>query len=179
MHRPEDQQPDEGVQRMRPLLLGEAPSGAGDRYHAFPLSGHPSRLICKVMGWEVPTGSKPYWEVLQRFDTLNVVERYADAYPWSVMVARDRWACWRSMNRGPLVVVAVGRRAANAIGLGQGFLWGEWQAGTLLDPLLQATVIPHTSGRNYVWNDPGTAPLVRDTLTEALDRARIPEGTHA
>lgn len=165
---------------MKPLLLGEAPSKAGDRYYMVPLSGRPAEFICRLMGW----GGKgaAYWRLTERFDTLNVIERYADAYPWRVQVARDRWTRWlvnrpEEEQRRPLVVVCLGRKPAEAVGLTGDRPWGAWlEAG-----LLQATVVPHTSGRNLVLNDPKARDRMRETLAEAIQRAEAArwEGTVA
>jgi hypothetical protein len=150
-----------------PLLLGEAPSKQGDRYHAFPLSGAPAQRICRLMGWE-PDGAA-YWTLVEHFQTLNAIERHADAYPWSAQKARERWGAWLLENcgEGRLTVVCVGRKAAAAVGLSDGVSWGQWRAFMAYD----ATVLPHTSGRNRVWNEPGTAELWRRVLTEAIERA--------
>lgn len=122
------------------------------------------------MGWHSP-GVAPYWLLREHFQTLNVIERYRDAVPWSVVKARARWTEWLlsqppEEQRKPLVVVCLGKRAAEAIGLQRAeYDWME--VG-----LLQAVRIPHTSGRNRAWNDSGTAGQVRKALREAIERAR-------
>lgn len=76
-----------------PLLLGEAPSKQGDRYHAFPLSGRPARVLCEAAGIppqpEGSTYGKWTWSLYEHFDCRNLIERYADATPWRVPTARD------------------------------------------------------------------------------------------
>lgn len=154
---------------MKPLLLGEAPSKAGDRYHMVPLSGNPAELICRLMGWSYDGAA--YWTLTEHFDTLNTIERYADAYPWSTVRARERWAAWRAEHPGDLVVVALGRKAANAIGV-KGTEWGEWDGGPDGHGYLQRVAAPHTSGRSRIMNSPAIRGLLTETLRSALDLAK-------
>ncbi|HEX7088698.1 MAG TPA: uracil-DNA glycosylase family protein [Longimicrobiales bacterium] len=153
-----------------PLLLGEAPSERGDRYHAFPLSGAPAEFICKLMEWE--TEGPAYWTLIEHFETLNAIERYRDAYPWSKPRAQERWTRWlltrpEEEQRLPLIVVCLGQRAAGAVGLRDDKPYGEWlEAG-----LLQAVCVPHPSGRNRFWNTSGARESMRSWLEEAIARA--------
>lgn len=154
-----------------PLILGEAPSRAGDRYHAFPCSGAIGKRLCEFAGIEPDVeGSaygKYYWPLRDRFDCLNVIERHADAYPWSVVRARERWTRYlltrpAAEQRELLTVVALGRRAADAMGYhGDWFKWLE--VG-----LLRVAVIPHPSGKNLIYNDPSARERAGQTLREAM-----------
>lgn len=163
----------------RPLLLGEAPSEKGDRFHAFPLSGNPAVRICKIMGWE--TGGAAYWTLIEHFDTLNAIERFADAYPWSRQRAQRRWGEYlldrykapdfRDVPPEKLVVVCLGRKAEGAVHDGAEAPVGVWrQRGNL-----EFVVAPHTSGRSRLWNDPETKHVLESILREALTRARATE----
>jgi hypothetical protein len=82
-----------GDDRPRPILLGEAPSRAGDRYHAFPLSGRPARVLCELAGIPPQEEGSTYgrwtWALYERFECRNLFERYADATPWSAPRARE------------------------------------------------------------------------------------------
>src|SRR5882757_7259680 len=78
----------------KPMLVGEAPSRGGDEYHRYPLSGPPARVLCRLAGIE-PDGrgttyGRWYWPLRERFLAVNLVERYADAEPWSAPRARER-----------------------------------------------------------------------------------------
>lgn len=153
----------------RPLLLGEAPSKAGDRFYMFPLSGNPAVRICRLMGWEVKGAA--YWTLIDHFETLNAIERHADAYPWSTARSKARWREWLRAERlkpdETLVVVCLGRKAAAAVGLHDVHPFGSWtKMGRV-----QVTVCPHTSGRSRLWNEPSTAQLVKKILTEAAEFA--------
>jgi hypothetical protein len=83
-----------GDDRPRPILLGEAPSKGGDRYHSFPLSGRPARVLCELAGIPPQPGGSTYgrwtWALYERFNCCNIIDRYADAVPWSASRARDR-----------------------------------------------------------------------------------------
>lgn len=83
-----------GDDRRRPILLGEAPSRVGDRFHMFPLSGRPAQVLCGLAGIPPQDGGTRYgrwtWALYEHFDCRNLIDRYADAEPWSVPVARDR-----------------------------------------------------------------------------------------
>lgn len=165
----------------QPLLLGESPSARGDRYHAFPLSGAPAKrlLECMMVSYCGPA----YWELVEHFETLNVMERYRDSSPWSVVRARERWGRWIREEgiqeeyrrppgdpRPPFVVVCVGRRAAEAVGLSPSRPWFDWcESGTLA-----AVVVPHTSGRNRLNNEDRTATLTGTVLHEAIRKAGRP-----
>jgi uracil-DNA glycosylase len=154
-----------------PLLLGECPSKAGDRYHAFPLSGAVGKRLCGWAGIESDADGSAYgryyWPLREHFDCLNVIERYADANPWRTAVARERWTRWlldRSdeERRESLTVVCLGRRAAEA--LGHDRPWGEWfEVG-----LLRVVTIPHPSGRNLLYNDPAMVAVAARVLHEAI-----------
>lgn len=77
----------------RPILLGEAPSKGGDRYHHFPLSGRPARVLCELAGIPPQAEGSTYgrwtWALYDHFECRNLHERYADATPWSAPRARD------------------------------------------------------------------------------------------
>lgn len=81
-----------GDDRARPLLLGEAPSKLGDRYHHFPLSGRPARVLCELAGIPPQAEGSTYgrwtWALYEHFECRNVFARYATATPWSAPRAR-------------------------------------------------------------------------------------------
>lgn len=101
-----------------PLLVGEAPSKVGDRYHAFPLSGRPAEVLCKLAGIPPePEGSrygKWTWALYSKFTCRNVFERHADATPWRAPEARGR-AIELLTAEQPRVVVCLGRRVQAAV----------------------------------------------------------------
>ena len=159
---------------MRPLLLGEAPSRTGDRYWRFPLSGGPARSICTWMGWE-PEGSTPggwYWALRERFDTVNLVERWPGpqgkgaAFPMSV--ARPAWEEF-GRHVEHRVVVVLGARLQRLASLAGPHQWATSTApdGRRLD----VVAVPHTSGLNLVYNDVAERERTAVTLREAMERA--------
>lgn len=158
--------------QLRPLLLGEAPSCSGDRYHAFPLSGAVGKRLCEFA--QIPPeeeGSKYgvyYWALREHFDCLNAIERFGDAYPWRVEKARKRVREYLAEEgeEGPVVVVALGVNAFDAIAgtRGRGTPWGEWiQVG-----IMRVVMIPHPSGRNLLYNDQRMKNLAGRVLREAM-----------
>lgn len=153
----------------RPYLVGESPSSSGDRYWRFPLSGAPARVLCSAAG--IPpdgAGKDPAdwtWALYERYICVNVIERWRDASPWSAPRAREAAEERAEMiRRGPGVAVLLGRRVGEAFGArGEFFEWTELDG-------LAAVVIPHPSGRNLLWNNPGTADAAGRALREAQER---------
>ncbi len=156
-----------------PLLLGEAPSRVGDRYHNFPLSGAIGKRLCEFAGIEPDEkGSKYgryYWPLREHFDCINAIERYEDAYPWHVEVARERVRRYleEEGEEGPMVVVALGTKAFDAVAgiRGRGTDWGEWiQVG-----IMRVVMLPHPSARNLLYNNPKMRDLAGRILREAIE----------
>lgn len=127
-----------GDDRPRPVLLGEAPSKHGDRYHHFPLSGRPARVLCELAGIPPQAEGSTYgrwtWALYDNFECRNLHDRYADATPWRVASARDRAAAILDEMRAehvaaggaltstdgsawtpPRVIVCLGRRVQAAV----------------------------------------------------------------
>lgn len=154
---------------MRPLILGEAPSRAGDRYYRFPLSGAVGKRLCQFAGIEPEVEGSQYgrwyWALREQFDCLNAIERHEDAYPWRVERARRRWAAYVEENGLPETVVCLGNRAAGTVATRLAITeWGEWVAlaGT------RAVKIPHPSGLNRLYNDEAMRALAGRVLREAM-----------
>ena len=169
----------------RPILLGEAPSRGGDRYHMFPLSGRPARVLCTLAGIPPQPEGSTYgrwtWALYEQFECRNLFGRYAQAAPWSVPRARDRAAEIRPDLHGRRVVL-LGRRVQAAFELDCDF--HEWQLVVTAEnvassgersfdfdvPHAYAVVaIPHPSGLNRALNDPVERDRCRTTLRCALD----------
>ena len=161
------------AQTLLPLLLGEAP-GEPVPAGTLPLSGAVGRRLCQFAGIRPRVAApepRDWYEALrERFDCVNVIERREDAYPWRTRLARDRWATYllahpNEEQHQTLTVACLGRKAAAAVGLRSGRAWGEWvEAG-----LLRATVIPHPSGRNRLYNDEAMCDLAGRVLREAME----------
>ncbi len=158
-----------------PLLVGEAPSRTGDRYHMFPLSGAVAQRICGLAGISPVEGGTRYgqwtWALYARFECVNLFERYADATPWSVPLARERAALLGVEDR---VVVCLGRRVQTAV-------WTVLPAARILPlPPLHAwrfnvpgephalVAIPHPSGLNRLLNSEEERARCGETLRSAM-----------
>jgi hypothetical protein len=150
----------------RPLLIGEAPSRQGDRYWRFPLSGNPARVLCQLAG--IPpdpesTGpGKWTWALYEHFNCVNLIERYADAEPWSAPRARE---VARAFKLRP-VNLLLGRRVAVAFRLEDEplFRWADIGQGR------RAVCLPHPSGLNRKLNDPGMREEMGRVLREVIKR---------
>lgn len=159
--------------RTLPLLLGEAPSKHGDRYHRFPLSGRPARVLCMLASIPPVEGGTRYgqwtWALYDHFECRNVFERYADATPWSKPRAEERVKSIYDELGGPRVIVACGRRVQAALGIPPEYDYYEW---TDEDDLGRCVVIPHPSGLNRLLNDDAHRASVGVTLRDAITYAR-------
>lgn len=171
----------------RPLLVGEAPSRSGDRYHMFPLSGRVARTLCTLAGISPQDEGSTYgrwtWALYDHFECVNVFERYAQATPWDVNKACTRFAEIVMGGRpGPRVIVCLGRRVQAAmLGWFNGNLafggddFYDWNVAVrgddpLLAPLVDVVSIPHPSWLNRLLNDPEQRELCGATLREAMSR---------
>jgi hypothetical protein len=118
--------PAAGDDRPQPILLGEAPSRAGDQFHAFPLSGRPAKVLCELAGIPPQPEGTRYgrwtWALYEHFDCRNLIERYADATPWPTVAARglavelldDLKAEHVTVKPAP-VIVCLGRKVQTAV----------------------------------------------------------------
>lgn len=163
-----------------PLLIGESPSAAGDRYHAFPLSGNPAKFICSIA--QIDVGPKPsigdyFWAMTEHFDTANSLERYPRK-GWDAELAAKTVA---DLVVGYTVVVLMGRRAQQAYATSVdprlvGAPFYEWidpsPRWTALTDRRAVVSIPHSSWLNQLYNDPSHLDRTRSVLKEAMSRAR-------
>lgn len=172
----------------RPLLIGEAPSKGGDRYHMFPLSGRPARVLCELAGIPPEAEGTTYgrwtWALYETFECRNVFERYAFATPWRLPNARAAVAAIGDEMYGR-VVVCLGRRVQAAVYQGLTLrgehgspltapMYHEWSPvfhEWTHEPMMVVT-IPHPSGLNRALNDREERVRCGVTLREAIDRAR-------
>jgi hypothetical protein len=98
---------------VKPLLVGEMPSRAGDRYYKDPLSGAVAQSLCQLAGIAPhPEGTRyGRWTLAlyERFDTVNAIERHG---PWDSRLAAKHLA--DKIDSDCEVVVLLGRRAQSA-----------------------------------------------------------------
>lgn len=163
------------------MLLGEAPSRGGDRFHHFPLSGPPARVLCGLAGIPPVEGGTTYgrwtWALYDAFECRNVFERYRDATPWSAPAARSRVAESLDDLYGR-VVVCLGRRPqkalTDALAGGAAALYAPFYTWIGRDVLFAA--IPHPSGLNRILNNADERERSGATLRHALELARRAAG---
>jgi hypothetical protein len=159
------------------LLLGEAPSRHGDRYHAFPLSGRPAQVLCELA--DIAPDPDPratrygrwYWPLREAFDLENVLERYpgpASSGPGAAFpLAAAREALARLDLDAYPAVVCLGQRVAGVVGAPNA--WHQWS------PDRRLVTIPHPSGLNRLLNEPAQRNLCRLTLSLARAKAAAAE----
>lgn len=167
-------------ERGLPVLIGEAPSKGGDRYHMFPLSGPPARVLCTAAGIPPQEEGSTYgrwtWALYERFECRNLIERYADAAPWSAPRARAAAVALADdlLDHGR-VVVCLGRRvhAAMCSGLDLGPPRDPHEWVTVAPSGASFVAVPHPSGLNRVLNDPGEREALGATLRRAAELAAL------
>lgn len=161
------------MSRPLPLLLGEMPAKGTDRYgQIFPLSGAVGKRLCIWAGLEPdPDGSKYgryYWPLRERFDCLNAIHGHQK---WDVEVAKKHLNAYFLEYGPPGLVICLGRRPAEAMGLPIRHPWGVWfpsNPGIAQMVNWRITVIPHPSGRNLLYNDPAMVKTAKHVLSQAL-----------
>lgn len=139
---------------MKPLLVGEInPYSADPKFALYP---HPERSagarLCNLIL------RLPRAEYLRRFDRVNLCEG-----KWSLKKAREKAAeIWAWDEDVPRIIVVLGARPANAFYLD----WKpyEIQKASPVEPMF--IMLPHPSGRNHLWNEPGAYERARQALIE-------------
>jgi hypothetical protein len=144
---------------MKPLLVGEDnPYSRDHRYALYPEPEHSAggRLCRLIMRLSV----KDY---IRGFDRVNLC-----AGEWSMREAKDHADCImtdRIMTNAILsnwTVVLLGAKVTEAFK----FDFKPFSSLRYLDRA-QIVILPHPSGRNRVWNEPGAFDRARETLEQA------------
>lgn len=163
----------------RPVLIGEAPSKGGDRYHRFPLSGPPARVLCGLAAIPPDPDGSTYgrwtWALYDRFECRNVYERFRHATPWSVPGARERARRMTDLLEDGRIVVCLGRKVHAAVcsglDLGAPPDYHEWV--TVAPTGTAVVAIPHPSGLNRLLNDAEERARSGKTLVRAMTLAQL------
>lgn len=143
---------------MKPLLVGEMnPYGADPRYALYhePRGATGDRLCRLIMG----LSGKEY---IRRFDRVNLC-----AGKWSIVAARTAARGLSDVVEQRPAVVLLGRKVCDAFGLAYdpfSILRGREGGG-----IWRTTVVllPHPSGLNRIWNEPGSIARARAALVDA------------
>jgi uracil-DNA glycosylase len=146
---------------MKPLLLGEAPNFRID--DGRPLAGRIATRLTRTLGW---LEGDPHDRLIERFDVRNAVDDPAYTDPWDAPYASRSWYRYAEARDDRFVVVALGRRAAAAVGRDDVPFY-TWVPSSGYD----SVAVPHPSGLSRIWNDASTPVRVRETLHEALVRS--------
>lgn len=174
-----------------PIILGEAPSKSGDRYHAFPCSGAVAELLCKMAGIAPLVGESRYgqwtWALYDHFECENLIERWpgpqgrGSAFPDDVARPLAKAFAKNNSNR---VVVLLGARLRDLMideqfGKPGFYSWCPRMvvrgAGEIVLSPAMVVAIPHPSGLNRTLNDPAERERCGEVLREAMARARMLE----
>jgi hypothetical protein len=137
---------------MKPLLIGELnPYGDDDHFALYPrperASGH--RLCTLVMGLREH-------DCLERFDRANLCYR-----KWSLPAARERAKTLLS-DPGRSRIVLLGAKVCKAVGFDYvPFTTFKWIG---VDRV--TVTLPHPSGLNRTWNEPGAFKKAQDILRQ-------------
>ncbi len=139
---------------MKPLLVGELnPYGSDPKYALFPRPERSAggRLCYKILGFE---SSAQYF---CGFDRVNLCTG-----KWSVGAARERAV---ELKCTPRPTILLGVKVCNAFGVA--FRPFEVVNAGYADYL----VLPHPSGLNRIWNQPGAYEKARSAVTAYLATA--------
>lgn len=170
---------------MKPLILGEAPGRGKDFVGGmFPLSGAVGKRLVQFAGLEeealqdrlgTSTYGHYYWKLRQNFDCANLLQRWpgqsgkGSAFPLDLAyeVAWSRLDEWKGR-----VIILLGKRLAQAFFQDHVknvpyFQWFEWE-----DEQTLICVIPHPSGINRQYNDPGNVKRAGEVLRQAIERTQ-------
>lgn len=149
-----------GTHSAKPLLVGELnPFGGRDYFALFPLPRTSSGgRLAGILGLTPE-------RYLETFDRANLCRG-----AWSARTARETAALLAQQDRPAFVLL--GKRVCEAFGEEyQPFTVGDAPGGTRFG------VLPHPSGLNRSWNDPGAIERARRTVEAVgvdLTAARVP-----
>jgi uracil-DNA glycosylase len=169
----------------KPVLLGEAPSKSGDRYHMFPLSGAVAQALCKMADIKPLAGESRYgqwtWALYEHFECENLIERWPGAQgrgsAFPLAVARPLAVDFVKEHDGRVVVLLGSRLKSLFTVVVENYVWHEKLVaydghGGVHQAGCQVVAIPHPSGLNRVLNDQAERDRSGAVLREAIDRAR-------
>lgn len=178
---------------LKPLLIGEAPSKSGDKYHMFPLSGAVAETLCKLAGIAPLIGESRYgqwtWALYDHFECENLIKRWpgrlgaGSAFPMDVAKAQAEVKLLEVRGR---VIVLLGARLPKAFGIDMPFYsWrfvcpaDDFDVDVPVSEIVQRPTswtkivsIPHPSGLNRMLNDPTERDRCGVVLREAMLMAR-------
>jgi hypothetical protein len=164
---------------VKPLLVGEMPSRASDRYYQFPLSGAVAQSLCQMAGISSQEDASRYskwtWALYESFDAINAIERHG---PWDSALAGERLA--EKIESDREVVVLLGRRAHSAYVRMTApaesnlttLAWHEWGVD-LLAPTArrEVVVVPYPSALSRIYNEAAPRRRTGRVLREAIEKA--------
>jgi hypothetical protein len=139
---------------VKPLLIGELnPYGADPGFALYPLPEHASGgRLARILG--LSRG-----EYLRRFDRVNLCTG-----KWSMRAARTAAAQLHHGEKGDKVLL--GAKVCKAFKLP----YTPFSAMYDVNTQQRYYILPHPSGLNRIWNEPGSAARARELLKPILLR---------
>lgn len=113
--------------------------------------------LCRILGIDPNT-------YLTLYSRLNLCRG-----EWSASAASD--AAAEILNERPLALVLLGRKVERAF-FGRRGGPGYFAAADVPESLTRALVLPHPSGLNRMWNEPGTVTRARRAFRRLLREVR-------
>jgi len=179
-----------------PILLGEAPSRTGDRYHMFPLSGRVAETLCSMADIPPMAGESRYgqwtWALYDRFECMNLIERWPGAQgsgsAFPMAVARAALVDRLPEIDGRVVVLLGSRLPRLLMPEDTTETFYRWEVATPQaraedgEVVYQARpttmcAIPHPSGLNRMYNAPAERERVGAILRQAMEYAVVEAAT--
>jgi uracil-DNA glycosylase len=175
-----------------PVLMGEAPSKSGDRYHMFPLSGRVAETLCAMAGIPPMAGESRYgqwtWALYDRFECMNLIERWPGAQgsgsAFPMEAARAALVERLPEIEGRVVVLLGARLPKLLMPKDTTETFYRWEVATsearasdgevvyVAKPTTMCA-IPHPSGLNRMYNAVVERERAGAILRQAMDYARI------
>jgi hypothetical protein len=172
---------------MKPLLVGDHPTRAGDRYWTQPLSGVFARNLCRIAGWEGPSSRdvlSGWGDVLHsRFECINASQRFPHG-GMNIAMASGRLSQMITVEHE--IVVLLGRKVQEAY-IGMTFPAESPLDGADLYEWIvdsnsptgrrEVVVLPAPAAIAKVKNDPEGRRVVGRILNEAIEKAAAMQET--
>lgn len=172
---------------MKPLLVGDHPTRAGDRYWSQPLSGVFARHLCRIAGWEGPSSRNALaaWTdaLHERFECINAHQRFPYG-GWNPHMAAGRLS--QAINITHEVVVLLGPKTQAAyVGMTfpaespvEGLELFEW----IVDPnspsgRREVVVLPAPAKISSYARIPEQRRSISRVLNEAIEKAVVMQET--
>jgi hypothetical protein len=172
---------------VKPLLVGNHPTRAGDHYWHRPLSGVFARTVCRIAGIEGPSSRDALsaWTdtLYDHFDCINAIHRYPHE-GWNRQLAASNLGL--AIMPGHEVVVLLGRKVQDAYAAMTAPAetpveeadFYEWKTDpTSPTGRREVIVLPAPAVVQAAKSEPAARRVIGRILNEAMEKAREMEAT--